>query len=174
MAEKSELEQLISTIKKNTTQKAINKSDEVQVMKCMLNDKNFSLAIYDKNLGYIGEKSPHNEAVKFVKNIIMGSTGLDGKDSLHLAENYEFVNRDAAFLIDNFKDFINVYSETGRKINIIQNKTTEGYIYTEPVDSKVKLVPDKKNSGDMKKIVTSPFTKLISESKCPIYNKLSE
>ena len=39
---KSELEQLVLEIKKSTNQIAINKVDEVRVMRSMLNDKNFS------------------------------------------------------------------------------------------------------------------------------------
>ena len=72
MGNKSELEQIISDIKRSTSQIAINKVDEVRVMKSMLNDKDFTIGIYDKNNGYIGQKSPHNEAVKFAKNIIAG------------------------------------------------------------------------------------------------------
>ena len=65
MTNKSELETLVSEIKKSTKQISINKVDEVRVMKSMLNDKDFTIGIYDKNNGYIGQKSPHNEAVKF-------------------------------------------------------------------------------------------------------------
>ena len=83
---KSELEALVSEIKKNTNQIAINKVDEVRVMKSMLNDKNFSIGVYDKTICYVGQRSPHNEAVKFVKNIVAGTTGLDNKDALLLAE----------------------------------------------------------------------------------------
>ena len=86
----TELEQLVYDIRKSTSQVAINKVDEVRVMTSMLNDKEFSLGIYDKTQGYIGQRSPHDEAVKFVKNVISGATGLDSKDSVHLAENYEF------------------------------------------------------------------------------------
>ena len=47
---KTELEQLISQIKSETNQIAINKSDEVKVMTAMLNDKDFSLGVYDKKM----------------------------------------------------------------------------------------------------------------------------
>lgn len=168
---KSELENLVQEIKESTKQISINKIDEVRVMKCMLNDPEFSLSVYDKKLGYVGQKCPHNEAVNFTKNIIMGSTGLDGKDSRHLAENYEFTKRDATFLLDNMRDFIQVYSETGRKMNIMQTEHTEASIYTKPVQSKTKSVPDKENPGQSKQITTSPYTKLVSVSKCPKYSE---
>ena len=166
---KSELEVLISDIKKNTNQIAINKVDEVKVMVSMLNDKDFTLGVYDKS-GYIGQKCPHNDAVKFVKGIIAGATGLDNKDALHLAENYEFSKRDANFLIDNMKDFINVYTTTGRKINVIQNANTEASLFTKEIKAGEKLIPDKENPGKTKKVSTSGYTKLVSSSKCPKYN----
>lgn len=169
---KSELNQLIEEIRENTNQISINKIDEVRVMKSMLNDKDFSIGIYDKNLGYVGQKCPHDEAVTFVKNIISGATGLDGKDSKHLAENYEFTKRDANFLLDNMRDFLSVYSNTGRKINIMQTEDTEACLYTRSIPSRTKSVPDKDNPGKNKQIQTNPYIKLISETKCPKYKNV--
>ena len=170
-AKKSELEQLISSIKKETKQIAINKVDEVRVMRCMLNDPDFNIGIYDKNLGYVGQRCPHQEAVTFAKNIISGATGLDGKDSRHLAENYEFTKRDANFLLDNMRDFIQVYTGTGRKINVMQSAATEACLYTKEVPAGTKSVPDKENPGKIKQITTSPYIKLVSVTKCPKYNE---
>lgn len=166
---KSELEQLISDIKKNTNQIAINKVDEVKVMKSMLNDKNFSIGVYDRNIGYIGQKCPHNDAVKFVKGIVAGATGLDNKDAQLLAEGYEFTNKDANFLLSNMRDFLYVYTGTGRKINVMQSADSEASLFIREVDSTKKQVPDKDNPGKTKEVITSPYTKLVSISKCPKY-----
>lgn len=171
---KSELENLVEEIRQSTNQIAINKADETRVMRCMLNDPEFSLAVYDKNLGYIGQRCPHDEAVTFVKNIIAGSTGLDGKDSRHLAENYEFTKRDANFLLDNMRDFMQVYMSTGRKINIMQTESTEACLNTTVVKSRDKKIPDKSNPGNSKFIKTSPFVKLVSSSRCPKYKEGEE
>lgn len=168
---KSELEKLVTEIKKSTSQCAINKVDEVRVMKCMLNDPDYSIGVYDKTIGYIGQRSPHQEAVNFVKNIISDSTGLDKKDSLHLAENYEFKNRDANFLLTNMRDFLYVYTGSGRKINIMQSAATESCIFTKEISVSKKSVPDKDNPGKTKQITTSPYVKLVSSSKCPKYNQ---
>lgn len=168
---RTELEELVLEIKKGTKQVSINKIDEVRVMKCMLNDKDFELGVYDKSTGYVGQRNPHNEAVNFVKNIISGATGLDGKDSRHLAENYEFTKRDANFLLDNMRDFIQVYTGTGRKINIMQTSATEACLFTKPIEASTKSVPDKDNPGKLKQITTSPYIKLVSASKCPKYSE---
>lgn len=168
---KSELEQLVSEIKKSTKQISINKVDEVRVMKSMLNDKDFSIGVYDKSQGYIGQKCPHDEATKFVKGIIAGATGLDNKDAQHLADNYQFTNKDANFLLSNMRDFIYVYTGTGRKINIMQSADSEASLFIREIKEGTKNIPDSDNPGKTKEVATSPYTKLVSISKCPRYNQ---
>lgn len=169
MKNKSELEELITDIQKNRKQISINKADEVRVMQCMLNDKEFSLGIYEKNVGYIGQRCPHEEFVGFVKNVVSGATGLDGRDSKHLAENYEATKRDANFLLENMRDFVQVYTDTGRKFNIMQTAATEACLYTKEVPAIHKTVPDKNNPGQSKYITTNPYIKLVSATTCPKY-----
>lgn len=166
---KSELESLVREIRKSTMQISINRVDEVRVMTCMLNDPQFTLGVYDKNQGYIGQKSPREGAVKFVKNIVAGTTGLDQRDSLHLAEHYQFTKKDANFLLDNMRDFIRVYTTTGRKLNVMQTATSESCIFTREVKDGYKSIPDKDNPGKTKEVFTNGYTKLISASKCPKY-----
>lgn len=168
---KSELDTLISEIKTNAKQVSINKIDEVKVMKSMLNDKQFKLAVYDKNDGFIGERCPALEATEFVKNIIQGATGLDAKDSANLADSYEFTKKDASFMISNAKDFIEVYMRTGRKLNVLQNGASDASIFTRDMKATKKVVPSKDGSSDTKEIKTVPFVKLVSVSKSPKYLK---
>lgn len=166
---KSELEQLVSDIKKNLKQTSINKVDEVRVMKAMMNDKQFTIGVYDKSTGYLGQRSPHEEGVRFLKNILSDATGLDKKDSQHLAEAYEWQNRDANFLLTNMRDFVSVYTSTGRKMNILQNANSEANIFTKDIPEGTKSVPDKDNPGKTKVVKTKAYTKLVSQTKCPIY-----
>jgi hypothetical protein len=166
---KSELEQIISEIKKSTNQISINKVDEVRVMRSMLNDPEYTIGVYDKNLGYIGQKNPHSEAVNFVKNVIAGATGLDKKDAQYLAENYEFTKRDANYMLSNMRDFLYTYTSTGRKINVIQSANTEANLFTKDIAKSTKLVPDKDNKGQTREVETSAYVKLVSSSKCPKY-----
>lgn len=168
---KSEMEQLICEIKKVTeSQTSINKADELRVMTTMLNDTEFSVGVYDKKLGYIGQRSPHDEAVKFVGDIIQRATGLEKKDSIHLASALEFTKRDSNFLITNMKDFLATYTSTGRKINVMQTAATEANLYTKEMSASTKTIPDKNNPKESKTITTSPYIKLVSQSKCPKYS----
>lgn len=166
---KSELENLVSQIRKNAKQIAVNKVDEVSVMRSMLNDPEFTLGVYDKSTGYIGQRSPHKEAISFVKDIVAGATGLDSKESELLANNYEWTKKNANFLVTNMKDFLNVYTSTGRKITVVQNADTEGSIYTKEAPSITKSIPDKDNPGKSKQVTTIPYVKLVSQTHCPKY-----
>lgn len=168
MNNSSDLSKIIEEIKSTVNQKSINKVDEIKVMRAMLNDPKFSIGVYDKNLGYIAQRYPREEAVEFVKGIIQSTTGLDSKDSRHLAENYEFSRKDAAFMINNARDFINVYMESGRKLNIMQNENTEASIFTKVINGGKKTIPDN-NSGENRDIDVVPYIKLVSSSKCPRY-----
>lgn len=138
-------------------------------MTTMLNDADFSIGVYDKKLGYIGQKSPHEEAVKFVGDIVQRTTGLDKADSVHLASNLEFTKRDANFLLSNMRDFISVYTGTGRKFNIMQTAATEANLYTKEIPASTKTIPNKDNPNETKTVTTSPYIKLVSQSKCPKY-----
>lgn len=169
---KSEMEQLMAEIKKTTeSQTSINKADELRVMTTMLNDADFSIGIYDKKIGYIGQRCPHEEAVKFVGDVIQRATGLEKKDSQHLASGLEFTKRDASFLLSNMKDFLSVYMDTGRKINIMQNANTEANLYIKEMSASTKTIPSKDNPKESRTITTSAYTKLVSQSKCPKYTE---
>ena len=167
----TELEAIVSEIKKTTAhQKAINRADEVKVMKSMLNDPDFTIGVYDRSNGYIGQKSPRKEAVKFVRDIVSGTTKLDNKDSQLLAEQYQFTTRNANFLLDNMRDFLYVYTGSGRKINIVQSATSETCLFAKYIPSAEKTVPDKDNPGTTKRIKTTPYTKIVATNKSPKYN----
>lgn len=165
----TELEKLVEEINNSTDQVAINKVDEVRVMQAMLNDKEFTLSVYDKNKGYIGQRSPYQEARTFTKNIISGATGLESKDAQHLADHYEFTKRDSNFLLQNMRDFTQVYMTTGRKMNILQTDKTEATINTREMKASTKKIPDKENPSITKSYQTSPFIKLVAKSKRPKY-----
>jgi len=167
---KSTLSEMIAEIKANTKQVAINRNDEVRVMKEMLNDPNFNVSIYEKSTGYVGQRCPREEATGFVKNIIQATTGLDARDSKHLADNYEFTKRDATFLLTNMRDFMSTYLSTGRKINIVQSANAEANLFARDVKPLVKTIPASEGSKETKQITTAAYTKIVSNSKCPKYN----
>lgn len=166
----TELEKVISDIKENTKQIAINKTDEVKVMVAMLNDKEFRYQKYEKNIGRVGEVNPRSQMVNLATDIIFNATGLEKKNCAILADKLTFSKKDAQTIIDLNKEFLDVYTSTGRKINLIQNERTEANVYVKEMGSTVKAIPNKED-GTIKNIKTSPYTKLASQSSCPKYNK---
>ena len=95
---------------------------------------------------------------------------MDKADSKHLAENFEFTKRDANFLLSNMRNFLSVYVNTGRKINVIQDDKTEANMFVRNIPASTKIIPDKDNPGQNKTIKTAPYVKLVSQSRCPKYN----
>lgn len=168
---KSELEGIIDEIKTSAKQISINRIDEVRVMKSMLNDKDFKISIYDKSEGLIGEKCPAEEARVFISNVIQTATGLDTKDSKHLADSYEFTKKDAVYMVGMAKDYLEVYMRTGRKMNIIQNAAGEASIYAREIPACTKKIPARPGSPETKEISTPAYTKIVSISKAPKYTK---
>ena len=151
-------------------QKASSRVDEVRVMRTMLNDPDFSISIYDKNKGYIGTRCPREEAVKFAGSISSSITGLDSRSANELAKNYEFTKKDAIFLIENGRDFTSTYLSTGRKLPIVQNKTTEASLLLRPIEAKTKTVPSNDNTTKNTTVVPA-FDKVICKSRSPKYNE---
>lgn len=167
MAEKENesMESLMNDIRKVTAkQRSSSRTDEVRVMRTMLNDKNFEVAVYDRNKGLVGTRSPREEALKFVADTASAITGIDAKDAKDLAKDYEFSKKDSLFLIENARDFTQTYLSTGRKFPIVQSADAEAALFTKPVAAKEKLTP----SG---RATVPAYNKVICRSKSPKYNE---
>ena len=145
MAEtKQSMELLMKQIQEVTArQKSQNKGDEVAVAQALLNDPDFKVGIYDKNKGLIGTRNVHEEAVSFIASVSSEITGLDRKTSEELASKYTFTKKDANFIINTTRDFIQTYLNTGRKFNLVQSENSEANIFLKPTPPKEKLVPTK-------------------------------
>lgn len=148
-------------------QKSQNKGDEVAVAQTLLNDPDFQVGIYDKNKGLIGTRNVHEEAVKFVANISAEITGLDKKTAEDLASQYTFTKKDANFIINTSRDFVQTYLKTGRKFNLVQSEDTEANIFLKPTPAKEKLIPTKDGT---KLVKTGAYQKVACKSGCPKYN----
>jgi hypothetical protein len=160
------MNELMGEIRETTKkQKSASRVDEIRVMKTMLNDPDFSVSIYDKNKGLIGQRCPHEEAVKFLANTTSAITGLDAKNAAELASKYEFTKKDAIFMVENSRDFVQTYLSTGRKLPIAQTEDTEASLFYRAVPSKEKVVP-----GAQKTTTIPSFNKVICKSKSPKYH----
>jgi hypothetical protein len=53
----------------------------------------------------------------------------------------------------------------------MQNESTEANLYVKEMGASTKTIPNKDNPKESKIIKTSPYIKLVSQSKCPKYNE---
>ena len=148
-------------------QKSQNKGDEVAVAQTLLNDPDFQVGIYDKNKGLIGTRHVHEEAGQFVANISAEITGLDKKTAEDLANQYTFTKKDANFIINTSRDFVQTYLKTGRKFNLVQSEDAEANIFLKSTPAKEKLIPTKEGT---KLVKTGAYQKVACKSGCPKYN----
>lgn len=162
---KSLMEEIRKTTKK---QRSASRVDEIRVMRTMINDPEYSVSIYDKNKGYIGTRSPREEAVKFISNVTSAITGIESKSAYELAKRYEFTKKDACFLLENHKDFTQTYLSTGRKLPIIQTESAEASIFSRELSEREKSVPS--GTGSNKNSIVPAYTKIVCRSKCPKYH----
>lgn len=169
MAEqKQSMDELMKQIQKVTMkQKSQNKTDEITVAQTLLNDPDFKIGVYDKNKGLIGTRNVHEEAVQFVANVSSEITGLDKKTAEDLASKYTFTKRDAQFVLNTSRDFIQTYLQTGRKFNLVQSADSEANILLKPAPAREKIVPTKDGT---KLVSTCAFNKVSCKSGCPKYN----
>lgn len=101
---------------KNSHQIAISQKDEVKVMRCMLNDKDYEVQVYNKN-GVSGTLSPYRESRELISSVIANATKISTSEADQLAEQYEFNKSESINMINISKEFINTYLETGRKLS---------------------------------------------------------
>ena len=161
------MKELMKEIKEVTQkQRSASKVDEIRVMRTMLNDPDFTVSVYDKSKGLVGQRNPREEAVKFISGVCSSVTGIDSKSADELASNYEFTKKDAIFMLDNTRSFVQTYASTGRKLPLIQDKDIQAEIFTRPIEAKEKKAP-----GTDKVVKVSAYTKIVCKSKNPKYNK---
>lgn len=112
------VQELVKGIKESLTQSSASNRDEVEVMKHMLNDKDYKVDVYGKDGQIEGTYCPAESARLVASNIIQGTTKMSSAEAEELASNYEFKRKDAVELVELSKEFINTYLDTGRKIKL--------------------------------------------------------
>ena len=106
---------LIKEIAETRTQSSANAKDEVRVAQAMLNDPSYKVDVYSKK-GVIGQYCPYDESRAMCASIIKDTTKVSTKEAEELASCYQFSKNDAQTMINFGKEFINTYTQTGRKL----------------------------------------------------------
>lgn len=112
---KSETQNLVESIHNSLKQKGASSRDEVAVMRCILNDKNYVVDVYSSNSGEVEKYCPYDDVRSTYKNVLK-SAGMTPDEAQQVADNYICTNADAKSYVNISKQFIHTYLETGRKL----------------------------------------------------------
>ena len=115
---KESVKELVKSIDKNRTQASSSKSDEISVMRAMLNDDTYEVKVFSESKGEITTTtySPYNDARELITNIISDATSISKSEASELSKSYEFGKQAASIMVNLSKEFINTYLDTGRKL----------------------------------------------------------
>lgn len=92
-----------------------SRKDEVRIMKAMMNDKEYKVAVYDKN-GQTGFICPSQELRDMCATVLSATTKISAAEAEQLMDNHEFKRSEAEHLIEFSKEFVHTYLHTGRKL----------------------------------------------------------
>lgn len=117
--------EMVKEIRENTSQKSINKKQEVLVYQELLNDHTYKASVLNKKGEVEDYICPAEEMDNMSSNIISKTTGMGLGESAKLMETYEYTKNDAQHMLNTSKEFLNVYLETGRKISLGKRVDTD-------------------------------------------------
>lgn len=134
------VKELVKQIDTNRTQRSSSQKDEVAVMRAMLNDKDYKVEVYGKN-GAEGTYCPAEEARSMISSVISAAAKIPSAEAEKLAEDYEFKKSEATAMVGISKEFINTYSQTGRKLPLGKRETSDVSLERKHVEEKEKTYP---------------------------------
>ena len=133
---------LIKEINENLKQKNSSRKDEVTVMQAMLNDRDYSVGIYDKT-GEIDRYCPAADFDSVKASIISSAAKISKEEAKALAESHEVTKQEASSMVNLSKQFMLTYMETGRKLPLGGRKDTNFAIALKDVPERTKPCPKK-------------------------------
>ena len=161
------VKELVSKINSERTQSGASMKSELDVMRAMLNDKDYVVDIYSKD-GKEGEYRPRESAEAIAAGVLKGAAKITSAEAAELASNYEFTKSDAEEAIKLSKEFINTYMQTGRKMRLGGREKSDISIKIKQKDASITSFP--------KKVGVDSAGKPIYEKaqiNVPAYNSLS-
>lgn len=92
-----------------------SKKDELRVMRAMMNDMTYKVAVYDSN-GPAGFICPSELMRNTCASVMSSAAKIPLQEANHLMAKHEFKRSDAENMINFSKEFINTYISTERKL----------------------------------------------------------
>lgn len=134
--------EVIKEIKENLTQTAASSKDEVRVMRAMLNDTEYKVDVYGKE-GVVGQYCPAEDVRSTFAGVIASTTKIPHAEAEGLMSSYEFKKSDAETMINVGKEFINTYTQTGRKLPLGGRATSNVALSMREVPASTRTYPKK-------------------------------
>ena len=134
--------EIIEEIKKNLSQESSSTKDEERVMQAMLNDKEYKVGVYT-SAGKVDEYCPSEDARKMSASIIQSTTKISSAEAEKLADEHTFSKAEAKSMIGISKEFINTYTQTGRKLPLGGRATSNVKLIIKHEEEKTKRYPKK-------------------------------
>jgi len=171
------VQDLVSSIKETITQTTSSRKDEVAVVKAMLNDKEYEVAIWSKD-GKIGTYNPSESMRDFLAIGMSKSAKLPIAEAKELVSVHEFGNKEAENVLGFSKEIVNTFLQTGRKLPLGGRKNSDVSFSLKPVAAGERRFPTvlgidengKKIPGSGKTFVPA-YESIKVYSPCPVWLK---
>ncbi len=167
----------IEEIQKNLTQKGSSKKDESRVMRAMLSDTSYKVAIYGKD-GLESEYCPAADYKKMCLEIVTDVTHISPEEAIKLIQNRDASKVESDAMVSIAKEFILTYSQTNRKLPLGCREHSDISFIRKEVPETTKSYPRKVGVNEdgtprySKVPTTVPAHDTIKvQSGCPMYKK---
>lgn len=162
----STVNKLVQGIRENLTQAGASQKDEIEVMRAMLNDKEYQVGVYGKE-GLVDTFCPSDNAREVISSAMIGAAKMNSNEAKQLADEYEFTKKDASNMVSISKEFVNTYMNTGRKLPLGGRENSDVSLVLKEVPEGTRSYPKKVGEDAAGKPI---FEK--AEAKVPAHNTL--
>jgi hypothetical protein len=167
-----QVRELIRDIKEGKSQTSVNVKDELNVMKAMLNTRDYEVDVYN-NKGVVGTFNPSNAARNTLAIGISAAAKVPMSEAEALSEQHEFGKKEAQNYIDISKQFVLGYGETGRKMKLGTRIDSDVSVSMKDIPSGVTKVPNRVDGTiqGTKEVELPAYQKMKVSSPCPKHLK---
>jgi hypothetical protein len=165
--------EVVKNIRSSLSQKAASHKDEIAVMCAILNDKDYTVGIYNKS-GKVRDYSPSKEIRSTLSSIIHTTTKVSTEEANKLADGYQFRKQDGEAFVDLSKEFIHTYLETDRKLPLGGREKSDISLYKKEVKEgertypmKMGTNPDGTDRYGKGTTIVKPHTSIRVAASCP-------
>ena len=138
---------LVNEIKTGLSQTSSSHKDEVRVMKAMLNDPSYEVSVYSKE-GVVDTYNPCKDFRAMCSSIVSSAAKVPQAEAANMMESYEVKKSEAASMLNIYKEFVNTFLHTGRKLPMGAREKSDVSLSLKMVAPSTRLYPQKVGVND--------------------------